>query len=447
MRETAKYPAEGGEERCLKVQRSVWLPTTLTLFFLLGAAAIALCYPVDGYQATGIRRLAMLERLAAKNELYSVVPGGMLPSSAIKLHLLDKRGESVWPREPDPELQKELDAIFAKRDASYAVGLLDITAGRPVRYAERQPERLYSPGSVGKLAIAAGLFTELARLFPENIAKRQALLRNRMITAGSWIHADPHVVPIYDPKTDEYASRPIRQGDVFSLYEWADHMLSASANAAATAVWREVILMHHFGAAYPPSETEAKLFFSSTSRETRRDLGMAVVNEPLRAMGIGEKDWQLGSFFTSGGRKLIPPGGRSHANVRALMTYLVNLERGKVVDEWSSLELKKLLYMTFNRIRYASSPALRNAAVYFKSGSLYRCAPERGFSCGKYRGNVENSMNSVAIVEHPDGRTYLVVLLSNVLRKNAAVEHLNLATAIDHLIAPPSKVGSTVGSL
>lgn len=430
-----RLPESGG--CCFGLLRPAKLCVVLVACLLLGSAVEVGCYPVDGFQATGIRRLARLERLAAKNILYSVVPGGMLPSSAIKLHLLGKRGEAVWPRKTDPELQQGLDAIFAKRDPSYAVGLLDITSGRPVRYAERNEERLFSPGSVGKLAIAAGLFTELARLYPNDIAKRQALLRNRMITAGPWIHVDPHVVPVYDPKSGEYASRPIREGDVFSLYEWTDHMLSASANAAASTVWREVILMHHFGSAYPPSAAAAKAFFSTTPRSTLRRLGMEVVNEPLRAMGIGEKDWQLGSFFTSGGRKLVPPGGRSYANVRGLLTYLVTMERGRLVDEWSSLELKKLLYMTINRIRYASSSALRHAAVFFKSGSLYSCKWEKGFSCGKYRGNVYNFMNSVAIVEQPDGRTYLVVLLSNVLRKNSAVEHLNLATAIDKLIAPP----------
>ena len=419
----------------------------LILLVAMGYCAVAAGYPVDGFKDTGIRRLARLERLAVKDELYSVVPGGMLPSSAIKLHLLDAKDGSVWPREPDPELQQGLDAIFPDRDASYAVGLLDITAGRPPRYAGRQEERTYSPGSVGKLAIAAGLFTELARLYPDSIEKRQALLRNRMVTAGVWIHADPHDVPIYNPATGEYVSRPIREGDVFSLYEWTDHMLSASANAAASTVWKEVMLMRRFGKDYPPTAAEEKKFFATAGRNTLRDLAMAVVNEPLRAMGIRESDWQLGSFFTARGKKMVPPGGMSYANVRGFLTFLVSMERGKLVDEWSSLELKKLLYMTINRIRYASSPALRNAAVFFKSGSWYHCKPEKGFSCGKYRGNVDNYMNSVVIVEHPDGRTYLVALLSNVLRKNSAVEHQTLATFIDRLIAPPVGDGANVETL
>jgi len=93
--------------------------------------------------------------------------------------------------------------------------------------------------------------------------------------------------------------------------------------------------------------------------------------------------------------------------------------------------------MTERRIRYASSPALNDAAVYFKSGSLYQCAPEPDFICLKYHGNVMNLMNSVAIVESPAGAPrlfYLVALMSNVLRKNSAVDHQTLATRIHRLI-------------
>jgi hypothetical protein len=93
--------------------------------------------------------------------------------------------------------------------------------------------------------------------------------------------------------------------------------------------------------------------------------------------------------------------------------------------------------MTQRRIRFASSPVLKDAAVYFKSGSLYRCRPEPGFTCRKYEGNVENMMNSVAIVESPAGRFtlhYLVALMSNVPRKNSAVAHQTLATRLYRLI-------------
>ncbi len=121
------------------------------------------------------------------------------------------------------------------------------------------------------------------------------------------------------------------------------------------------------------------------------------------------------------------------------------MEQGRLVDEFSSRELKRLLYMTERRIRYASSPALKDAALYFKSGSLYSCKKEEGFKCGKYKGNVKNYMNSVAVVEYPAGGPrlyYMTTLISNVLRKNSAVDHQTLATRIHRLIekAHPAQV-------
>ncbi len=110
------------------------------------------------------------------------------------------------------------------------------------------------------------------------------------------------------------------------------------------------------------------------------------------------------------------------------------MERGKIVDPESSLEIKRLMYATDRRIRYAASTALTDAAVYFKSGSLYKCKPEEDFKCGKYMGNVDNYMNSVAIVEQPDGTTYMVTMMSNVLRKNSANDHFALAAQIDKVV-------------
>jgi hypothetical protein len=93
--------------------------------------------------------------------------------------------------------------------------------------------------------------------------------------------------------------------------------------------------------------------------------------------------------------------------------------------------------VTERRIRYASSPALTDAAVYFKSGSLYECSKEPGSHCGQYMGNVKNYMNSIAIVEYPAGDRklyYMVTLISNVLRKNSAAEHQALAGRLHKLI-------------
>jgi hypothetical protein len=75
--------------------------------------------------------------------------------------------------------------------------------------------------------------------------------------------------------------------------------------------------------------------------------------------------------------------------------------------------------------------------VYFKSGSLYSCKPEKGFTCQKYMGNKWNFLSSATLVETHDPRRplrYIAVVLSNVLRKNSAEEHEDLATRIHELL-------------
>ncbi|MEO5581813.1 MAG: serine hydrolase, partial [Saprospiraceae bacterium] len=237
---------------------------------------------------------------------------------------------------------------------------------------------------------------------------------------------------IFNTQTQVLKRRTVQAGDIFLLYEWLDYMMSVSNNGAAVVCWREAILMRVFGTQYPGiTEIQAEEYFNVTPKSQLSDLANAVVNEPLRALGITKDEWRLGTMFTDGGSNRIPPQGGSTGTPIGLMKFLIQLERGLVVDVESSLEMKKLLYMTDRRIRYAASPALKEAAVYFKSGSLYKCRPEDNYACAKYKGNVDNFMNSVAIVEHPDSTTYIVVLMSNVLRKNSASDHMALATAID----------------
>lgn len=394
-------------------------------------------YPIDGYQWTGIRRLLRLS-LMSEGQIKGTLPppGGRKPYSEIALNLLNAKGDSLdtLPK-VDQELQKRIDALFPNRDESYSLALLEITPGKPMRFAKRQAENRFAPGSVGKLAILAGLFTELQKIYPDSPEKRRELLRARMVVADKWILTDHHEVPFFNPETKAASWRPIKEGDTFSLYEWVDHMISASANSAASVVWKEVLLMRAFGKNYPASPEWEKHFFEKTTKSELSAIAMSTVNDPLRAMGIEQNEWQLGSFFTQTGKKLVPGGSGSYGTPTALLKYLIALERGKIVDEWSSLEIKRMMYMTAKRIRYASSPALADAAVYFKSGSQYRCKVEPDFKCGKYMGNVENYMNSVAIVEHPAGRVYLVALMSNVLKKNSAVEHQSLATFIDRIIS------------
>jgi hypothetical protein len=76
---------------------------------------------------------------------------------------------------------------------------------------------------------------------------------------------------------------------------------------------------------------------------------------------------------------------------------------------------------------------LNKAAVFFKSGSLFECKPEEGFTCRAYAGNELNLMHSVAIIESGT-KVYLVTMMSNVLKLNSAVEHQKVATEVEKLL-------------
>ncbi len=393
-------------------------------------------YPIDGYELTGIRRLKRLELIMA-GELKEGKPisGAQKSISDIKLNLLGAKGDSlvVLPA-ADAKFQKSVNALFPNLDESYSLALLDITPGRPMRYASRKENLQYQPGSVGKIAVATAFFAELSKIYPDSFDQRRALLRDRSVRAGKWAMYDEHTVPIFDLETRKLVKRTVVETDVFSLYEWLDHMLSVSNNGAASVCWREAVLMRVFGKDYPTlTEEQADEYFRTTPKSQLSEIANSVVNDPLRALGITTDEWRLGAFFTKGAGSFIPGKGGSIGTPSGLMKYLVAMERGQVVDSASSLEIKRMLYMTDRRIRYAAAPQLATAAVYFKSGSLYSCKQEEGYQCGKYIGNVNNYMNSVAIVEHTDGTTYLVVLMSNVLKKNSASDHAALASSIDRI--------------
>jgi hypothetical protein len=198
------------------------------------------------------------------------------------------------------------------------------------------------------------------------------------------------------------------------------------------------MLLHHFGERYPPSREEADAFFRETPRAQLTDLSIRLIEEPLIEAGIDPELLRIRTMFTDNAQRAIP-GRASYSTPRQLVRWLLKVEQGRLVDEWSSVEMKRMLYYTRRRYRYAYSPALAPSAVYFKSGSLYRCVPEEGFRCGQYMGNAENLMHSVAIVEAPAQaerpRVYLVSMMSNVLRVNSANEHSEIATQVERLIA------------
>ncbi len=412
------------------------LKITIIAIIMMAFVGETVAYPWDGFSMTAIRRLVRLQLIMEGiiNDT-KPVPGAQKTLEEIKLNLMNEKGDSldVFPAF-SPALQKSINSLFPNMDESYSLCVLDITPGKPLRYAYRQEKRGFMPGSVAKLAVLAGLFSELEKLHPDSFEKRQELMKNRIVRAGKWANFDEHTIPVYNLTTQKLVKKVVQENDTCSLYEWADHMVSVSNNAAASIVWKEAMLMRAYGANYPPSAEQEAMFFRDTPKSQLRDLAIGVVNEPLRKMGITTDEFRLGSMFTRDAKAMVPGAGGTTASPYGMMKFLVAMERGKIVDSTSSLEIKRLMYSTDRRIRYAASTALNNAAVYYKSGSLYKCIVEEGFLCKKYMGNVDNYMNSVVVVEQPDGSIYMVTLMSNVLRKNSANDHFALASQIDKIV-------------
>ncbi len=406
--------------------------------------AVAAAYPLDGFEYTGIRRLMayrlILEKKMAGN--LDLKPGARLGVDQVRLRLAGVNdGFDISRDTPlDPQLQAGLQRIVGARHPSYRAALLDISDPLNPRFAAVEPDKGYIPGSVGKLLVLTGLFEQLRKRYPTDIQARAQLLRQTQITADAWALPNHHAIPVVSDDFKSVSHRAVRVGDRFSLWEWADHMVSPSSNAAGTVVWKEVLLMDVFGEEYPPAPERESDYLKKTPKQELTDRSIEVLRRPLAEVGLDSDDLRLGTFFTRGASNAIP-GRSSYSTPRQLLRWLVKLEQGKLVDSWSSLEMKKLLYFTRRRYRYASSPALDKSAVFFKSGSLFRCKPEPDYQCVQYKGNVENLMHSVAIVESPSrsggpDKIYLVSIMSNVLKVNSAAEHQQIATEIERLVNP-----------
>lgn len=419
----------------------LFLVTILACLFYGPPSARA--YPLDGYEDTGIVRLEAY-RIAQQNSDGEVLPfGAMLATRSIGLSLTDAPDFAIPP--VNKEFSASLVEVLGVDAGGYGVAVLDLTdPTRPV-YAAHQEERMMNPASVGKVLVAVGFFQALADAYPGDLGARQKILFDTTVAANSFIRRDHHEVPFWAFGDEVIERRPIVESDAANLWTWLDWMLSPSSNAAGSVVLQQAMLLQHFGKAYPVSLEQAESYYDDTSPARLRADLVRVLQDSLRRSGLNPGQLRQGSFFTREGRARVP-GGKSWASSRAWMDLLVAMEKGQLVDPWSSAQIKKLLYLTEHRIRYASTPELDGAAVFYKSGSLYKCRPEKGFVCRNYAGNQWNFMNSIAIVESirrsPKLR-YAVVVNSNVLRKDAVGEHRALAARIHRLLEerhPPPQV-------
>ena len=410
--------------------------TYLIFVPLLLNTIAAYAYPLDGDRHTGITRLEGY-RLVQEGKIHGLhlKKGALLKTEQVDLRL--QANPTLTLPAVDKQFKKDVLAWLGKNKDKYTLSVLDLTQPDQPRYAEHHGGREFNPGSVGKLVVATALFQALTDIYPYDIAAREQILRNSMIVADKFIRYDEHDVPIWNAKRQQLIYRPLQEGDTANLWSYLDWMLSASSNAAASMVMKQLLLIKHFGKRYPVPESEADAFYQNTSKAQLGRVLAETMKRGVNGSGLNTKKLRQGKFFTREGKRRVA-GLRSYATPRELMRFMLHLEQGKVVDTFSSREIKRLMYITQKRIRYASHPALNNAAVYFKSGSLYGCYPQPGYKCGKYKGNRINLLNSVVIVESPAGAEqplfYMVVVSSNVLKENSAVAHQTLALRLHRLI-------------
>ena len=409
--------------------------TTAMLVTLCTTPAVQ-AYPIDGFDDTGIRRIEgvrMVEEAIIPGSKQP--PGATLPTEQVDLRLLNRRDMDLPA--PDPAFTRQVLGLLGEHADQYGIAVLDLSDPDKPRYAEHRGDHRQNVGSVGKLVAALGLFQALADTWPDDIEKRREILKTTVITADEFCHWDHHKIRIFDVENRKLTRRTMKDGDQGSLWEYLDWTLSVSSNSAAAMTMRDAMLLRHYGKDYPVADAEAQRFFKETPSKELTALFQATFFEPITRNGLNIENLRQGSFFTREGKNKVNGGGNSYGTARELMLFVLRMEQGRLVDEFSSRQIKRLMYMTERRIRYASSPALKDAAVYFKSGSLYKCKQEEGFECGAYKGNVRNYMNSVAIVEYPAGENrlfYISTLISNVLRKNSAVDHQTMGTRIHRLI-------------
>ena len=248
----------------------------LMLVPLLLHAVATHAYPLDGNRHTGITRLEGY-RLAQegkitglrqeKDTLVKIEPlekGALLKTAQVDLRL-QTHPDLTLPS-VDAQFKKDVLAWLGKNKDRYTVSVLDLTQLELPRYAEHHAGRQITPGSVGKLVVAAALFQSLADVYPDDIAARQQILRNSMIVADRFIRYDEHDVPIWNAKRRRLIHRPLQESDTANLYSYLDWMLSASSNAAASMVMKQILLLKQFGKRYPVTESEANVFFRDTTK-------------------------------------------------------------------------------------------------------------------------------------------------------------------------------------
>ncbi len=285
------------------------------LFCILMAwAGQGWCYPLDGYPYTGILRLEGF-RLAQKSQVQGIKihAGARLDSDQVDLRL-GERPDFELPQ-IDADFTVAVEKFLGDEADHYAVAVLNLSDPDNPKYAEHNGSQQSNVGSVGKLLVALGVFQALADIYPDDIDGRLKILRSATVTADHFIQTDHHIVPFWNVGAKKISYRPLQIGDRASLWTYLDWMLSASSNAAASMVIKELMLLVHFKDQYPPGDGQSQNFFSRTSKKELTALFFRALQEPITRNGLDLENLRQGSLFTWKGKQLVP-GTTSYASPR-----------------------------------------------------------------------------------------------------------------------------------
>ena len=144
----------------------------LCLIFVIFISVDLPSYPYDGYERTGIARLKRLE-LILDGELKgkSGPVGQHLKLKDIKLNLPYDTLLCQLPEE-DIQLKKALESVIPNRQKRYSLTVMDITPGRPIRYAAQKENLEMLCGCCGAAIDASSDAAAGTALNPETIFRR-----------------------------------------------------------------------------------------------------------------------------------------------------------------------------------------------------------------------------------------------------------------------------------
>ena len=160
--------------------------------------------PLDGYDTTGIRRLLAI-RLAARGQAPRREAAARALSSTWPTWTCASSAATDFARAGARTPTSRARSSTSSGRTPTATASPCSTSPTPTgpRYAEHRGDYRQNVGSVGKLVVALSLFQALADAWPDDLAKRTAVLRETVVTADALLAVGPPHRALLRPEDDD----------------------------------------------------------------------------------------------------------------------------------------------------------------------------------------------------------------------------------------------------